>query len=237
MDLKEIEILGEGVAEHWYYNSKARAMMRLLKGKPSHRVLDVGSGSGFFARHLLSKSNLEEAWCIDPGYESESDGLENGKPIHFRRAIEVADSDVVLLMDVLEHVDDDEGLLREYVKKVPSGARFLITVPAFGALWSGHDDFLGHRRRYTVKHLEGVVERSGLRVETGCYYFGLVLPLAAVTRLAQKVSGRGRAPKSQMTRHSAPINTFLSWLCRAELPILRANRLAGLSVCCVAVKP
>ena len=83
--------------------------------------------------------------------------METGKPIHFRREIGELHADVVLLMDVLEHVEDDVGLLRQYVEKVPSGARFLISVPAFQVLWSDHDVFLEHKRRYTVAKVEHVV--------------------------------------------------------------------------------
>ena len=58
------------------------------------------------------------------------------------------------MMDVLEHVDNDAGLVRHYATKVPSGAHFLVTVPAFRFLWSGHDVFLEHKRRYTLAEIE-----------------------------------------------------------------------------------
>ena len=56
---------------------------------------------------------------------------------------------VILLMDVLEHVDDDVGLLRAYAEPARPGTRFIVSVPAFSWLWSAHDEFLEHRRRYT----------------------------------------------------------------------------------------
>jgi hypothetical protein len=56
MDLKEVEVLGDQVADHWYYVAKSAAMLRFLNGIPVRRILDVGAGSGFFARHLLSSS-------------------------------------------------------------------------------------------------------------------------------------------------------------------------------------
>src|SRR3546814_19735603 len=64
-------------------------------------------------------------------------------------------------MDVLEHVEDDAGLLRTYLDKAPPQAQAVITVPAFQFLWSHHDVFLEHHRRYTLKTLSRVVERAG----------------------------------------------------------------------------
>ena len=214
MDLKETDILGSSIDQHWYYASKAAATMRLLGTTPYKRILDVGAGSGFFSRHLLTHSSASEAWCVDISY----------------------DADLVLLMDVLEHVDDDVGLLKAYVEKVPSGSRFLITVPAFQFLWSGHDDFLEHKRRYTLAQLEAVVRNTGLTVKQGAYYFGLVFPIAAALRLLPK-GAQPSPPRSQLKQHHPMVNTILKTLCSVELPFMGANRLAGLTVFVLAQKP
>jgi 2-polyprenyl-3-methyl-5-hydroxy-6-metoxy-1,4-benzoquinol methylase len=238
MDLKEADILGARIAEHWYYKSKAAAMMRLLGSARPTRVLDVGAGSGFFSRRILSLTDAEEAWCVDISYTSDSDTRENGKPIHFRRKIERVDADLVLLMDVLEHVDEDVALLRHYVGRASPNARFMISVPAFQLLWSGHDEFLEHKRRYTLAQIEGVATAAGLELERGAYYFGAVLPLATITRLAERLrSGAPRAPGSQLRLHHPVVNWALSVLCSAELPVIPINRFAGLTAFCVARKP
>jgi hypothetical protein len=140
-------------------------------------------------------------------------------------------------MDVLEHVDDDVGLLSEYVSKAPIGARFLISVPAFQFLWSGHDVFLEHKRRYRLSQIERVADLAGLRVVRSAYYFGLVFPIAAVIRVIQRVLvSEDKSPRSQLTLHSAVTNLALGALCNIELPIMRFNRLAGLTAFCLAEK-
>ncbi len=237
MDLKETEILGEGAAGHWYYRSKARAMMKLLGPNAPTRVLDVGAGSGFFSRYLLANSNASEAWCVDPGYAENSDAAEHGKPLHFRQSIEVSNANTVLVMDVLEHVDDDIGLLREYAGKVPNGAKFLISVPAFQFLWSGHDVFLCHRRRYTIDQIEKVTKSAGLNVLRGTYYFGAVFPIVAAIRLAGNMARRSQPEvKSQLKRHSPAVNATLAALSYAELALIPHNRLVGLTAFCLAEK-
>jgi SAM-dependent methyltransferase len=236
MDLKETDILGPGIDRHWYYSSKAKAMTRFLAVWEPATILDVGAGSGFFSRHLLAHTSAKEAWCVDISYEADSDSSEAGKALHYRRSIEAVDADLVLLMDVLEHVDNDVALLRGYVAKVPCGSQFLITVPAFQFLWSGHDDFLEHERRYTLRQLEDAVRGAGLNVKKGAYYFGMVFPIATSIRLAQKTSSGGETARSQLTKHHPIINSALKALCYAELPFFKFNSVACLTVFCLAEK-
>jgi 2-polyprenyl-3-methyl-5-hydroxy-6-metoxy-1,4-benzoquinol methylase len=208
----------------------------LLGAAPITRILDVGAGSGFFSHHLLTHTDAREAWCVDISYPADSSATTAGKPVHYRRGIETIDADLVLLMDVLEHVDDDLGLLKMYVDKVPSGSRFLMTVPAFQFLWSGHDDFLEHKRRYTLAQFETLAHDAGLTVQRGAYYFGAVFPIAAALRLLPQ-GAQAQPPRSQLKRHHPLVNTLLKTLCSLELPLMGMNRLAGLSVFVLAQKP
>jgi SAM-dependent methyltransferase len=238
MDLKETDILGDGVATHWYYRSKAAATRKLIGDRPVSAILDVGSGSAFFSRDLLRATSAREAWCVDISYDADSDDAEAGKPVHLRRAIGKVDANVVLLMDVLEHVDDDVGLLAEYAAKVPSGSTVLISVPAFRFMWSGHDDYLEHKRRYTLAQVEAMVGRAGLAIERSVYYFGLVFPLAMLVRMSGKlIHGNDSPARSQLSRQGAIANTILTTACSVELPLMPINRLAGLTVFCVAKTP
>jgi 2-polyprenyl-3-methyl-5-hydroxy-6-metoxy-1,4-benzoquinol methylase len=234
MDLKEEDILGAGIAQHWYYRSKAAALRRAVADLNPQRLLDVGAGSGFFSRHLLAEGGAQSALCVDIGYERDRDEQVAGKPVLYRRDCGATDCDLVLMMDVLEHVDDDRSLVRHYAAKVPSGAHFLVTVPAFGFLWSGHDVFLEHKRRYVLSEIEAAMRDAGLGIVKGAYYFGLVFPLAAAVRLAT----RGEAqPKSSLKKHGALTNSVLAAVCAAELPLFPVNRLAGLSAFVLARKP
>ena len=62
MDLKEEDILGADIGKHWYYRSKAAALRRAVGGLAPKRLLDVGAGSGFFSRHLLSESDAQSGF-------------------------------------------------------------------------------------------------------------------------------------------------------------------------------
>ncbi len=233
MDLKEEDILGDGIGRHWYYRSKAAALGRAVAGIKPRRLLDVGAGSGFFSRHLLAQTPAESALCVDIGYLVDRDDSVAGKPVLYRRDCGQTDCDLVLMMDVLEHVDDDRGLVRHYAAKVPAGAHFLVTVPAFQFLWSGHDVFLEHKRRYRLAEIEAAMRDAGLAILRGAYYFGFVFPLAAAVRLATRGDDR---PHSSLKKHGALTNGVLSAVCAAELPLFPFNRLAGLSAFVLAKK-
>ena len=234
MDLKEEDILGADIGRHWYYRSKAAALRRMVDSLDARKILDVGAGSGFFSRHLLAEARAQSALCVDIGYANDRDSSEAGKPVLYRRDTGPTDCDLVLMMDVLEHVDDDVGLVRHYATKVPSGAHFLVTVPAFRFLWSGHDVFLEHKRRYRLGEIETTMRDAGLQVVRGAYYFGLVFPLAAAVRLAARGATE---PRSSLTKHGPVTNGILTAACTAELPLFPVNRLAGLSAFVLARKP
>ncbi len=234
MDLKEEDILGANIGRHWYYRSKAAALRRAVGRLAPKRLLDVGAGSGFFSRHLLSETPAESALCVDIGYPADRDDSVAGKPVRYRRDTGPTDCDLVLMMDVLEHVDDDRWLLRHYAEKVPAGAHFLVTVPAFAFLWSGHDVFLEHKRRYRLPEIEAAMRDAGLEIVHGSYYFGFVFPLAAAVRLADRNTTE---PRSSLKQQGALTNGLLTAICAAELPLFPINRLAGLSCFVLARKP
>lgn len=234
MDLKEEDILGADIGRHWYYRSKAAALRRAVAGIAPRRLLDVGAGSGFFSRHLLAETEAESALCVDIGYPADRDDRIGAKPVLYRRDTGPTDCDLVLMMDVLEHVDDDRGLVRHYAAKVPPGAHFLVTVPAFAFLWSGHDVFLEHKRRYRLPGIEAALRDGGLEIVRGSYYFGFIFPLAAAVRLADRNTTE---PRSSLSRQGALTNGLLTAICAAELPLFPFNRLAGLSAFVLARKP
>jgi hypothetical protein len=222
MDLKEEEILGPDIERHWYYRAKAKALARVVDARGA-AVLDVGAGSGFFSRALLERG-AAEATLVDPGYPADRDETHAGRPLRFRRAADASGASLILMMDVLEHVEDDAGLARQYVASARPGTRLVATVPAFQWLWSGHDVFLEHHRRYTLKQLSHVLENAGVSVTGGRYLYGLLLPLAAASRLAPG----SREPRSQMRRFGPAANALFSLVCDLEAAA-PGNRLAGLT--------
>jgi 2-polyprenyl-3-methyl-5-hydroxy-6-metoxy-1,4-benzoquinol methylase len=232
LDVKEEETLGHVLDEHWYYRSKGLALDAMLRGRSFRALLDIGAGSGIFSKRLL-QGGAASAICIDPAYQEERHEIFNGKPICFLRQIGSEKCDLILLMDVLEHVDDDVGLMRSALVGAAEHAYVLITVPAFQRLFSAHDMFLEHKRRYTLRQLKEVVRAAGLEILSARYFFAFLLPIAATLRLLKQQS----EAKSDLKEHSKLVNVMLCWLHRLELPLFRFNRIGGLTVFCLARVP
>jgi hypothetical protein len=235
VDLKETRLLASDQEAHWYYAAKSAALLSCLDGLTARRLLDVGAGSGFFAKAVLRSSAVECATCIDPGYPEDRTEHFSGKSLQFRQRGSAENADLVLMMDVLEHVDDDVGLLKEYVAPAPTGARFVVTAPACTWLWSAHDEFLEHRRRYTLDQLLSVVRAAGLSPVEGFYFFGLVFPAAAVRRLWLRLV-RCQSAASDLRVHHGWLNALLRTLSMAEIRVARRNRAFGLTAFVVALK-
>ncbi|HVW56180.1 MAG TPA: methyltransferase domain-containing protein [Rhizobiaceae bacterium] len=236
MDLKEEEILGNHIADHWYYRSKLLCMAKFLPRRHYGHLVDVGAGSGFFSKQLLDIGRVDHVTCVDTGYNDDEIRRRSTDPrTVYTRDFNEPTADLMLFMDVLEHVPDDVAVLKHYVDTAPPGCDVFISVPAFKFLWSPHDDFLGHYRRYTTQMLNETVRKSGLEIIRCRYYFGLVFPIAAARRL--KAGASKRAPlKSDLKVHSWPVNTALRLACSIERPFAHLNRVAGLSVFCIARK-
>ena len=213
-------------------------MLQLVNGLEFDSILDVGAGSGFFSKYVLQNTTAIEATCIDTGYTEEITDFIAEKKQHFCRTVASSEAQLVLMMDVVEHIEDDISFIQNYVEKCPSGATFLVSVPAFNFLWSEHDVFLEHYRRYTIKSLRKVLESAGLEVTHSQYFFGAVFIIPMVIRLLKKLlPTQTQEAKSQMRNHSFIVNYILHLACKAEIPLMRSNKLAGLSVFCLARKP
>ena len=234
MDLKELEA-GVNPDTHWYYQSKKIPLFDYVRGVlrdvPRVTIVDVGSGSGFFAYALAEEfgDKIEKVYLVDIGYTEEEMVVTRGSRLEKVHAIPPAISNaVVTLMDVLEHLDDDSAMLRS-IKEACSGTnnRFFITVPAFKSLWSGHDVYLGHYRRYTRDMLQGVLEKAGWGTKRCYYLYGSLFPLVWAAR---KVSNLKKGDAQSNMKPSHPlVNSILLGITSADMKVARANKVFGVT--------
>jgi 2-polyprenyl-3-methyl-5-hydroxy-6-metoxy-1,4-benzoquinol methylase len=241
MDLKEEDILGDKIDTHWYYVSKGRAMRALLgKDLSVDEVLDVGAGSGVFSKQLLDEGLCQRSVCVDPGYKEEREDVHNGKPIRFLKSLDKTTQDLILMMDVLEHVPDDVALLKQYTSSMPKGGKVFITVPAFQFVWSGHDVFLEHYRRYTIKRLRKAVIEAGLAPVKSRYFFATKFPIVAIIRWVKNhLLNHGKiVGKSELRIYPEWFNKTLIFVHDVERILFYPfNRFFGLSVVMICEKP
>jgi SAM-dependent methyltransferase len=230
MDLKELDLVDP--ERHWYYQAKLFAIKKNLDKLTTHpkRVIDVGAGSGFFAKSICNFSQGDVAECIDPNYDLSESYFE--PEIRFLKKPNVKslpNADIFLFIDVLEHVDDDLGLLKSYLETAKSGAKVIITVPAFMGLWSYHDEFLQHHRRYKLAEVLKLCRESSLNVVHKQYLFGLIFPMVWIFRKLNF----NREKKSDMRQLPDFLNKILLFIEKIEHSI-GWNKFFGLSVLVVA---
>lgn len=230
MDLNE---LGSGVdpKTHWYYRSKRIPLIELLRslGPGPTDIVDIGAGSGYFSDALAESCGraVGAVYRVDSGYEkpSSSDDPRTGRKLALSlNPPETIQNSLIVLMDVLEHVEDDAGFLHGIARRCRGSNRVFVTVPAFMSLWSGHDEFLGHKRRYRLAQLEALVTGAGVKIDASYYIYGAIFPAVwALRRL------RGARRRSDLRPPPPGVGPLLEALCRAEMPLRRLNRLFGLS--------
>ncbi|MBU5612472.1 class I SAM-dependent methyltransferase [Geomonas sp. Red51] len=188
MDLKEAQA-GQHTRHPWE-TARVEALRDILSEHltAGMRILDIGCGDGFVAETLFRDVAGRAITAVDsnlsPRQLAEFAATKAG--ITFRKELpEEGGFDLVLLLDVLEHIEDDGPFLHGVVRRhlAPAGL-VLITVPAFQGIFSGHDVFLGHYRRYSLPQLVRVAEAAGLTVRRSGYLFAsLLLPKLVLFKL------------------------------------------------------
>lgn len=126
-------------------------------------------------------------------------------------------ADIVLLLDVLEHIENDSQFLRNLIINMKQGAYLLMTVPSDMSLWSPQDEFLGHFRRYSFKELLAMFTELPVSIKLLSYYNSLLYPIVKAVRMVTNLRGRtwGKAG-TDLSIPPWPINTFLTKIFASE---------------------
>lgn len=179
---------------HWWFRGRlaviTAALERALPRRPA-RLLELGCGTG---NVLGALGRFGEAVGMEPHPELAAAARAAGLDVREGRlpgdlVVEPGWADAVLLLDVLEHLDDEAGALETGRRALAAGGLLLATVPAYPWLWSGHDVALGHRRRYTASRLRAVVARAGFEVLRVSYFNTLLLPVIVLARVWKRLVG------------------------------------------------
>jgi len=162
---------------HWWYAGRRRIIASLLETicttVDAHppAILDVGCGTGanldllqrFGQVEGVDISDAALEFCRQRGYTNVRRGAAQLLPY------EDSVFDVITALDVVEHLDDDVGSLREMRRVLKPNGRALLFVPAFNFLWGVQDDVSNHRRRYTLSQLNSAASKAGFEIERASY--------------------------------------------------------------------
>jgi SAM-dependent methyltransferase len=209
-------------ARHWWWRAREAALLDTLKAiapvGARHWILDVGCGDGLFFDRLHEMGEVEgiepDASLVDP------QGAHRHR-IHIQpfddRFRPSANYSLILMLDVLEHLEDPVAALRHAASLLTETGRLVITVPAFRILWTNHDVINHHRTRYTKPTFRTLARGAGLRIDREEYWFQWTCPAKIATGLAERVF---RIAPSPPTVPPAWINRPLYTLSRVERRVL-----------------
>lgn len=211
MDLKEKALNAAGKRHPWEL-ARIEVIASLLRSVITNphqliSVFDIGSGDAFVIQELAKRFKNASFFAVDTGYEQEYTASANlrfkqeGLSVRLFKSMEQAEAackntvQIVLLLDVMEHVPNDVAFLNTIAKssKINNDTAFLITVPAFQALFCSHDVFLEHYRRYSNTSLKESIKNAGLITEKVGYFFMFPLVFRIFRVLREKLIPASKA--------------------------------------------
>jgi SAM-dependent methyltransferase len=211
------------------------------------KILDIGSGAGNMAHHL---AQYGQVFGIDYNPRPLPVAQQRGLPVSQGSGNELpfptAGFDLVALLDTVEHIPDELGVLQECARVLKPGGKLIVTVPAFMWLWSYNDEINAHERRYTAPELRQKLELYGLRVKRISYNNFFLFPAIAGIRVLRPYNPGLKSPhldqepdvyQVDMEPIPEPANTVLHGAGWLEAEILERARLPfGTSVIAIAEK-
>lgn len=235
LEMKSVE------QRHWWFVARRKiiesviAQMRLPENA---RILEIGCGTGGNLKMLSSYGRVD-------AIEMSPDAValvqkEYGDSIRVIQGVlpgvstdMVGQYDLVCMFDVLEHIADESAVLKDVRSLLNGTGKLIVTVPAYGWLWGTHDEFLHHKRRYTLHRLDRGLKANGLLPLKLSYFNMWLFPLVVVGRLFDKLS----KPTSSTGTGVPPvgINWLLKSIFRSEKWLLKLGRIPfGVSLLAIA---
>lgn len=188
---------------HWWWVSRHQFITRQLQQlrEQDHeirdgKILDIGCAGGVA---FDTWSQFGSVYGIEPDAElcgAVPKWSERVTNMPFEEGLDYpeTDFDIILMLDVLEHLEDDAGALREIRRRLRPGGSLILTVPAMPVLWSQHDVINKHFRRYTKSTLQKVIHNAGLKVESLHPLFTWSVPLLFLRKLVPARSYEVKTP-------------------------------------------
>jgi SAM-dependent methyltransferase len=212
---------GELYRSHWWWRAREDYVLSWIErlGRTRHfgTILDVGCGDGLLLDHL---SRFGEVWGVEPDrsllaahcpWRHRIENVAFGPAYQSNRRF-----DLVLLLDVLEHIERDQECLERVWSLLEPGGMAIITVPALPVLWSCHDLVNCHYRRYTQSSLRQLVDRTALRCKHLHYFFAwTVVPLYFRRLLYSGDLSRG-GEQYEVNVPSSILNRLCRGMCQLE---------------------
>jgi len=244
MKKKLYDELFEMENQHWWFIARRKILLYLMnsffqKKQPRKtKIADLGCGCG---ANLCEIQKQYDAIGMDVSLDAKKYCLKRGIKIVTGRLpdkIPLPENsfDMVVMSDVLEHIENDDLVIKNVSKLLKKEGLILLTVPAYPFLYTKRDAFHHHIRRYKKKQLHSLLQNNGLSKIILSHYNFWLFPIIAVIRTLDKLFSRDPIP-GDLSIPPKPVNTILRYLFESEKYLLSKLSLPfGLSLIAVYKK-
>lgn len=180
-------------AQNFWFRSRNRLIFWALRKycKDFQSFLEVGCGTGYVlsgVSHEFPDATLLGSEIFTAGLGFAAARLPSVSFIQMdARNIPYSEEfDVIGAFDVLEHIDEDEDVLRQFYAALKPHGLILLTVPQHAWLWSSVDEYACHIRRYSARDIHHRIEASGFQIIRSSSFVTTLLPAMLLSRLLQR---------------------------------------------------
>lgn len=195
------QVLYKAEEKNFWFRSRNNVIQSLFKkyvGKQQTEVLEIGCGTGYVLKGLEARFPAYQLRGSEIHLEGIRFAQQRLPNVEFIQ-LDATDLpyqnefDTIGAFDVLEHIEEDEKVMREVEKSLKPNGHFIISVPQYQWMWSINDDIAFHKRRYHRKELKSKLQKAGFDVKyIGSFVFTL-FPMMYISRLL-----RGKNEKKSM---------------------------------------
>lgn len=223
---------------YWWHRAKRALVKQFIPAGTRLNILDIGCGTGKLLEELQKNG---EVWGVDMSEAAISLCHRRGLT-HVRTGklpgLNLAQRfDVIICLDVLEHIKDDHQAIKNITKLLKPGGKLILTVPAYQWLYSYWDKILHHYRRYSPQQLTRCFLGSGLEITKLSFVYSFLLPLVVPFRLVRQKAFAKKTPTSDFIALPQWLHGFFFALAKIEHFFIQyVNLPFGISLLCIAKK-
>jgi SAM-dependent methyltransferase len=224
---------------YWFNHRNDVIAATVRRYPPKGLIFDIGGGNGYVSLGL--KKAGFECVVVEPSALATANAAARGLPVIRASFQDLALPDGSIsaagMFDVLEHIEDDLGVLTDIHRVLKPDGYLYIAVPSYGLLWSEEDAQSGHFRRYALSGLKGLLEKAGFIVDYGTYFFAiLVVPVFLMRTLPSRLGLTLSAEVDKdHTLPSGAIGSVIQRSFRRELAKIAAGGTLKIGASCLVV--
>lgn len=231
---------------HWWWAGRQKLILDFLKNDDPKKILDIGCGTGETITFLKNSFPQALIQGVDLSSEAVKYTKARGHQAQVASALKLPfpdnSFDAVLMLDVIEHIKDDNQVLREAKRIIKVGGSIILTAPSLPFIWSAHDQNQGHFRRYTRSRLIELAKKNSLYPKKLSYFNFIFSPAIIIIRLLSHVPMFGKLGEydsklNYQIAYNKVINTILKSIFLLEIDLLKyLNYPFGISIAAKFIK-